>query len=63
MKNNNNKKEAVVEITDQPVAEWSNEKIKSYVGYLYNQNERLWNEIEAMGQELNELRANVRGEY
>jgi hypothetical protein len=63
MKNNNNKKEATVKVTDQPEVEWSNKKIKSYVGYLYNQNERLWNEIESMGKELNELRAQTRGEY
>jgi len=56
------KKASVVE-TGSAETEWTTEKLVSYIRYLYNQNERLWQQIEAFGGEMNEVKAALRGEY
>jgi len=34
---------------------WNDQKIKSYIRYLYQQNERLWATVLQMQQEINQL--------
>jgi len=34
---------------------WNDQKVRSYIRYLYQQNERLWQAMQQMQQELNQL--------
>ena len=58
-----NKKEAKNKKTNSPACEWTTEKIVSYISFLYKQNNRLWQEVTALGSAVNELEAKARGEY
>jgi len=56
-------KEARDKKTSQPVAGNQQKYNTDYTRYFYTNIERLWQTIEHMGHEINELQAQLRGEY
>lgn len=63
MAKENTKQKKLVKVTAQAVPEIKQKYNGDYTGYFYNQIGQLWNEVAALQQENNELKARIRGEY
>ena len=61
--NKTGKKEASKLRTSSTEFEWTIPKIVSYIVFLYKQNERTWEAYQSLGNEIDQVKAELRGEY